>query len=52
MLPKTIWIFWLQGWDNAPELVKLVRQTWQHHNPSWTIISLEESNLSKMSPTI
>lgn len=45
MLPKIIWILWFQGWENAPELVKLVRQSWQHHNPSWVIISLEEKNL-------
>lgn len=45
MLPKIIWILWFQGWQSAPEIVKRVRQTWQHHNPAWVVISLDENNL-------
>ena len=45
MLPKTIWLLWFQGWENAPELVKQVRQSWQHHNPCWKIMSLDQHNL-------
>lgn len=46
-VPKIIWILWFQGWDNAPQLVRLVRQSWQHHNPAWTIISLDDGNLNE-----
>lgn len=45
MIPKIIWILWFQGWENAPDLVKIVRQTWYIHNPDWIIMSLDESNL-------
>lgn len=41
MLPKCIWILWLQGWNNAPELVKKVKETWKFHNPTWNIIELD-----------
>ena len=28
--PKTIWMLWYQGWENAPELVKRCRRSWQY----------------------
>ncbi len=35
--PRTIWMLWYQGWENAPELVKRCLCSWQHHNRGWTI---------------
>lgn len=42
---KTLWILWLQGFANAPELVKRCLQSWMHYNPDWNIICLDTSNL-------
>ena len=39
-------MFWRQGWENAPELVKHCLRSWKHHNPGWTIHALDGENLS------
>lgn len=46
-IPKKIWIFWAQGWDSAPPLVKLCRDSWIANNPDWEIVSLSEENISQ-----
>lgn len=38
-------MLWLQGWENAPELVKRCLHSWQHHNPGWTIRLLDADTL-------
>jgi hypothetical protein len=43
--PKTIWMLWLQGWDNAPEVVRTCRATWEAHNPNWTVHALCADNM-------
>jgi hypothetical protein len=43
-LPRTIWIYWAQGWDEAPELVRLCRRSWEALNPGWTVIALDGEN--------
>ena len=43
--PRTIWLFWLQGWENTPELVKRCLRSWEHHNPGWTIRTLDAETL-------
>jgi Capsular polysaccharide synthesis protein len=45
MLPKTIWCLWLQGWANAPDLVKACGASWRQHNPDWTIHYLSREAL-------
>ena len=45
MLNKTIWLLWLQGWDNAPWLVKEVAKSWQLNNPDWKIRLLTNQNI-------
>ena len=42
---KTVWLLWLQGWDNAPWLIQQVRESWEHYNPDWTIQLVDENNL-------
>src|SRR5262249_7527187 len=37
MLPRTIWCLWLQGWANAPDLVKACAASWRRHNPGWDL---------------
>ncbi len=43
--PRTIWMLWHQGWENAPELVKRCLRSWQYHNPGWTIRALDAETL-------
>lgn len=44
-LPKIIWMLWLQGIDQAPDLVQKCVRSWQRHNPDWKIIVLDEHSL-------
>jgi hypothetical protein len=44
---KTIWLLWLQGWDQAPWLVKQVAQSWSAQNPGWTVELLSADNLGQ-----
>jgi len=43
---KTIWILWLQGWENAPWLPQQVVQSWRVQNPGWNVVLVSESNLN------
>lgn len=45
MLNKTIWLLWLQGWDNAPWLIKQVAESWEINNPDWNIKYVTLDNL-------
>lgn len=44
-LPRTIWMLWLQGWDEAPELVDACMRTWRRCNPDWELRLLAEDDL-------
>ena len=44
---KEIWIFWEQGWDNAPIICKMCRDTWINNNSkTWKINILDKNNLN------
>ena len=45
-IPRTIWSLWLQGWDNAPDVVKACRRTWEALNPTWSFQPLTHASLS------
>jgi hypothetical protein len=45
MLNKTIWLLWLQGWENAPWLQKQVAESWEINNPDWKIEYVSFDNL-------
>ena len=45
-LPKRIWFLWFQGKTEMPEIVKMCYKSWQHHNPNWEIVFLEDNNLN------
>lgn len=47
MLNKTIWLLWLQGWDNPPWLVKQVAESWEINNPNWNIEYVTLNNVSE-----
>lgn len=46
-MQKTVWLLWLQGWNNAPWLQKKVFETWKFNNPTWNVVALEWNNLSQ-----
>ncbi len=41
-LPKIIWIYWDQGEENAPFLVKQCIASWRFHNPEWEVRVLDK----------
>lgn len=43
---KIIWMYWAQGWDNAPELVQQCRQSWETMNVDYDVLALDERSLS------
>lgn len=44
-LTRTIWLLWLQGWEQAPWLVRQVAESWEINNPDWSIVYLDRHNL-------
>jgi hypothetical protein len=43
--PVIVWMLWFQGWDNAPEIVLQVRDSWLFHNPDLDLRLLDDNNL-------
>lgn len=41
--PKTIHIYWAQGQDDAPEVVRLAIASWREHNQGWRFILWDEA---------
>lgn len=44
---KTIWILWLQGWEEAPWIAQQVRASWEIQNPTWNVELVSAHNLSQ-----
>lgn len=38
---------WLQGFSNAPYIVKRCLKSWEDKNPSWNLVTLDEKNISE-----
>lgn len=52
-VPRTLWLYWAQGWESAPPLVRECRDSWVALNPDWDIRLLDaESALDWVSPVI
>lgn len=45
LIPKVIWIYWEQGFENAPFVVKKCVESWQKENPVWKIYLLDKQNI-------
>ena len=45
-IPKRIWIYWAQGWEDAPPIVQVCRDSWIKCNKDWEVVLLTEKNLS------
>ena len=47
MITKNLFIYWAQGFDSAPEIVKICYETWKTHNKeTWKIIELDDTNIN------
>ena len=46
-IPKTVWLYWEQGWDAAPELVRQCRRSWELNNPDWTVRCLDGTTVGE-----
>ena len=44
-IPKILFMYWHQGWANAPDIVKRCAATWQRHNPAWDIFFLDSASV-------
>jgi hypothetical protein len=44
-LPRTIWMYWDQGWNHAPEIVRRCRESWVRHNPAWDVRALDRDSV-------
>ena len=49
-VPKTIWICWLQGFDQAPEMVKRCVASIEQYCPDFDIIRLDATNMYDYAP--
>jgi hypothetical protein len=47
MLNKTIWLLWIQGWEDVPWLIREVAKSWEINNPGWNIEYVTLGNLHK-----
>lgn len=45
--PDTIWVMWLQGIENAPEIVKVCSRALKKNFPEKKLIFLDEKNISE-----
>lgn len=45
-IPKKLFMYWHQGWDEAPDVVKRCAETWQRHNPAWDIYLLDANSIA------
>lgn len=47
-VPKTIWFLWFQGLEKAPYVVRKCHESWITKNPSWRVVSLDETTLPSL----
>jgi hypothetical protein len=45
---RTIWIFWAQGWDQAPRVSKMCAESWRLYNPTWEVRTVSNKDLPKL----
>ena len=50
MALKRIWIYWAQGWEAAPPICKICRDSWIKLNPTWEVIQLDQESVREFIP--
>jgi hypothetical protein len=48
--PKIIWSLWLQGWNEAPEIVRACTASWTRLNPGWVVRRLTRKHVNSLFP--
>lgn len=46
--PRIVWMYWNQGWDVAPEIVRACAASWQTQNPQWDVRLLTEEDIQRI----
>lgn len=49
---KRLFIYWYQGFQNSPDLVKKCLESWKFYNLLWEIIEIDQNNLYKWLPDL
>lgn len=44
-IPRYIWLWWEQGWREAPEITKYTILSFKKHNPKWKIKLVSKENI-------
>lgn len=44
---RTIFIYWHQGFNLAPDIVKNCVKSWRKYNPNWDVVCVDKTNLAK-----
>ena len=52
VLPERIWVYWDQGWDRAPMIVKRCLSSWVDKNPTWEVHRLDRASVRQHTPDI
>ena len=47
-VPRRLWMYWHQGWDEAPTIVRKCAESWLLRNPSWHARLLSAQNLASV----
>lgn len=47
-VPRVIWTLWLQGWDQAPPLVRACLASWREQNPGWDLRALDGHDVAHL----
>ena len=49
-MPKVLYLFWDQGWDQAPELVQHCARSWENWNPDYNVCKITRKDLIEQLP--
>lgn len=49
-IPRRIWFLWLQGLDDAPEVVRRCHRSWVERNPGWEVQVLTSQGVNDWAP--
>lgn len=47
IIPRKIWILWLQGLSEAPFIVRMCVESWIKENPNWEVVILDKDKLGE-----
>lgn len=45
--PRILWMYWHQGWADAPPLARLSLIEWSRLNPEWKVVALDKHSVKK-----